>query len=127
MLDFFSKLTRNQQNGLLALLCSKNIEDAAKRAGVSRMTIHRWLKDPIFMKEFRRQKEQLFLDATLHLQRSSLEAADLLVNIARDTDLPAGSRVSACRVIIEMGLKGTEFDDVLKRIENVEANLTIRP
>jgi len=114
-MEFFSKLSRQQQKGLLALLFSKNIAAAAKKAGVSRMTMYRWLQDPVFREEFRKQYECLLLDVTLHLQRSSLKAADLLVNIARDTKLPAGSRVSACRTIIEMGLKGTQFDGILKR------------
>jgi len=88
---------------------------AAKKAGVSRMTMYRWLQDPLFREEFRKQHEYLLLDVTLHLQRSSFKAADLLVNIARNTKLPAGSRVSACRTIIEMGLKDTQFDSILKR------------
>ena len=90
------------------------------------MTMHRWLKDPIFMEEFRKRKEQLFLDAILQLQRQSFEAADTLGNIARDTELPPGPRVSACRAIIDLGLKGTQFDDVLNRLENIEANLTFK-
>jgi len=116
MLKKLLKLTKKQQIGLLALLSSKNIKAAAKKAGVSRMTMYRWLQDPVFREEFRKQYECLLLDVTLHLQRSSFKAADLLVNIARDTELPAGTRVSACRAIIEMGMKGTKFDGgVLKR------------
>jgi len=115
MTEFFSKFSRKQQKGLLALLSSKNMAVAAKKAGVSRMTMHRWLQDPLFREEFRKQIEHLLLDVTLHLQRSSFKAADLLVNIARNTKLPASSRVSACRTIIEMCLKNTKFDDVLKR------------
>jgi len=114
-MGYFSTLSPKRQKGLLALLSSKNMAVAAKKAGVSRMTMYRWLQDPVFREEFRKQYECLLLDVTLHLQRSSLKAADLLVNIARDTKLPAGSRVSACRTIIEMGLKGTQFDGILKR------------
>ena len=92
------------------------MKEAAKKAGVTRMTMYRWLQDPVFREEFRKQYECLLLDVTLHLQRSSFKAADLLVNIARNTKLPANSRVSACRAIIEMGMKGTKFDGgVLKR------------
>ena len=110
MMEYFSKMSPKRQKGLLALLSSKNMTAAAKKAGVSRMTIYRWLQDPFFREEFRKQNEYLLLDVTLHLQRSSFKAADLLVNIARDTELPAGTRVSACRAIIEMGMKGTKFD-----------------
>jgi predicted transcriptional regulator len=88
---------------------------AAKKAGVSRMTIYRWLKEPFFREAFRTQNENRLLDVLLHLRCSSSKAADLLVNIARNTKLPASSRVSACRAIIEMCLKNTKFDDVLKR------------
>ena len=115
-MEHFSKLSPEQQKGLRALLSSKNMTAAAKKAGVSRMTIYRWLQKPLFREEFRKQNEYLLLDITMHLQRSSFKAADLLVNIARDTELPAGTRVSACRAIIEMGMKGTKFDGgVLKR------------
>lgn len=114
-MEYFSKLSPKRQKGLRALLSSKNMTAAAKKAGVSRMTMYRWLQDPFFREEFRKQYECLLLDVTLHLQRSSFKAVDLLVNIARDTELAAGSRVSACRTIIEMGRKGTQFDDILKR------------
>ena len=115
-MEFFSTLSPKRQKGLRALLSSKNMTAAAKKAGVCRMTMYRWLQEPLFREEFRKQNEYLLLDITLHLQRSSFKAADLLVNIARDTELPAGTRVSACRAIIEMGMKGTKFDGgVLKR------------
>ena len=115
-MEHFSKLSPKRQKGLRALLSSKNMTAAAKKAGVSRMTMYRWLQEPFFREEFRKQNEHLLLDITLHLQRSSFKAADLLVNIARNTKLPANSRVSACRAIIEMGMKGTKFDGgVLKR------------
>ena len=115
IMENFSKLSRKRQKGLLALLSSKNVVTAAKKAGVSRMTMYRWLQEPFFRGEFRKQNEYVLLDVLLHLQRSSSKAADLLVNIARNTKLPASSRVSACRTIIEMCLKNTKFDDVLKR------------
>jgi len=115
-MEHFSKLSPEQQKGLRALLSSKNMTAAAKKAGVCRMTMYRWLQEPFFREEFRKQNEHLLLDIPLHLQRSSFKAADLLVNIARNTKLPASSRVSACRAIIEMGMKGTKFDGgVLKR------------
>ncbi len=122
MNESFLKLSHKQQKGLLALLSSKNMLAAAKKAGVSRMTMYRWLKEPFFRNEFRTQNEYILLDVILHLQRSSFKAADLLMNIARNTKLPAGSRVSACRAIIEMSLKNTKFDDVLKR-DNVLEDL----
>jgi hypothetical protein len=115
MLKKLLKLTKNQQAGLLALLSSKNIKAAAKKAGVSRMTMYRWLQDPLFREEFRKQNKCILLDVLLYLQRSSSKATALLINIARNTELPASPRVSACRTIIEMCLKNTKFDDVLKR------------
>ena len=84
------------------------------------MTMYRWLKEPFFREEFRTQNELVLLDVLLHLQHSSFKAADLLVNIAGNTELPANSRVSACRTIIEMALKNTKFDDVLKRDDFLE-------
>ena len=114
-MDYFSKLSRKQQRGLLALFSSKNMLAAAKKAGVSRMTMYRWLQEPFFREELRKQNEYVLLDSLLHLQRSSSKATDLLLNIALNTKLPASPRVSACRTIIEMCLKNTKFDDVLKR------------
>jgi len=70
-MEHFSKLSRKRQKGLLALLSSKNVVTAAKKAGVSRMTMYRWLQEPFFRKEFRKQNEYVLLDVLLHLQRSS--------------------------------------------------------
>ena len=42
------KLTHRQYRAIECLVMSKTIADAARKAGVGRATLYRWLKDPAF-------------------------------------------------------------------------------
>ena len=46
------KLGRKQEEAIAALLSQRNIEEAARAAGVGTRTLIRWLKLPEFGKEY---------------------------------------------------------------------------
>lgn len=52
-------LTLKQTKAISYLLTTKNKAEAAKRAGISRDTLYRWLRDPNFVGEIEKQKEKL--------------------------------------------------------------------
>lgn len=70
--DATEKLTPGQKRAIAELLKSGNVSRAAEVAGVSRYTVHRWLKHPAF-RDALRQSEQEALDA---LQRRLVSLAD---------------------------------------------------
>ena len=48
-----SKFTRKKEEAIAALLTQRNVEEAARPAGVGTQTLLRWLKVPEFVKEYR--------------------------------------------------------------------------
>jgi transposase-like protein len=56
------KLGRKQEEAIAALLSQRNIEEAARAAGVGTRTLIRWLKLPEFGKEYRRRATKLFIN-----------------------------------------------------------------
>ena len=50
-----SKLTHRQYRAIECLVMSKTIADAARKAGVGRATLYRWLKDPAFRAAYERR------------------------------------------------------------------------
>jgi len=57
------------------------------------------------------------------LQRITKTAVSTLEAIMEAEEEPAGARVSAARVVLELALRGLETLDFEKRISNLEAGL----
>jgi len=49
------------------------------------------------------------------------EAVDVLRKVMTDSDNPAGSRVTAARIILDTALKVVEMEDLESRIATLEA------
>lgn len=119
-------LTAKQQAGLLALLNSASIEAAAKKIKVDKSTFYRWLKEPAFQVEFKEAKLQIFSDAITSLQKASVKAVNVLVEQFDTSDVPANVKVSAAKIILDFGFRGTEFEDVVDRLARLEKLLEER-
>ena len=57
MSGFGKKLGRKQEAAVLALLSSRNVEEAARVAGVNPRTLYRWQKEPEFDAAYREATE----------------------------------------------------------------------
>lgn len=112
------ELTPGQKRAIAELLTSGNVSKAADVAGVSRYTLHRWMKQPAF-RDALRQAEQDALDA---LQRrlvtlgegaadalqDGLGAHDLRIRLrAADTIL---ERLLALRTMIDFDARLTALE-----------------
>lgn len=118
-----TNLTLKQQNGLIALLSCKTLEDAAKKIDVAPSTIYRWLQDKDFKSEYQNAKTQCTKQTITRLQYISLEAVEVLRTIMNNTKTPASVRVSSAKTIIDTALKGAELEDLAVRVEKLEALL----
>jgi DNA-binding MurR/RpiR family transcriptional regulator len=114
------KTEQKQERAISALLQAPSLKEAAKEAGISEATLHRWLKDNAFKEAYRAAKREVVNHAICRLQRSSGQAVKTLEDVMRDGESPATSRVSAAKIILEMALKGVEVEDLEKRIEVLE-------
>ena len=110
----------NKERALAALLSSDTQTEAAAKCGLSDRTLRLYLADPTFNAEFKRRKRQIISDATRQLQASYQAAIRALCNIVENKKSTPGEKVSASRALLEYGLKFTEINDVLTRIEDIE-------
>ena len=114
-------LTAGQEKAIHALLSSVTVEAAAKKAGVSDRTLHRWLNDPGFRQGYLAARRQVMEQAVGSLQRASLGAVEALVRNLK-CGVP-GTEVRAALVILDAGLKGVEMMEFEDRLAAVEESL----
>ncbi len=116
-----SNFERKKELALSALLTESTLQNAAKIAGVSEVTLYRWLKDKDFSEAYRELRREAVEQAKTRLQQISCKAVETLKSIMEDNKTPATVRVSAAKSILEMAFKAVELDDINRRIEELEA------
>ena len=117
------KWSRKKDAAILALVTEPTIADAAKKAGISHATLHRWLQIKDFKDAYREAKREVVSAAIARLQRTATEAVDALRDVMNDAESPANARVSAARAILELAIKAIELEDLEARVEQLEALL----
>jgi hypothetical protein len=94
-----SSLQRKQEEAIVALLTQRNIEEAARTAGIGTRTLMRWLQIPEFQKAYREARRQAFGQAVARLQQGTSAAATTLLKTMIDPNTPASVRVRAAEAI----------------------------
>ncbi len=117
------KLTAKQERALVALLDCGEIQAASVRAGVSDVTLWRWLQQPAFQTRYRAARRQLVETAIAQLQSDCTVAARVLREVAEDKEAPASSRVAAAKAILDMSVNAVELTDLQERVEMLEKTL----
>jgi len=93
------KLTRKQEQAIAALLSEATVASAAEKAGVSEVTLWRWLKLDDFISSYREARREVVEKAIAQLQQSSWAASTTLVRL-----LGSGSdsvRLRAAQTILD--------------------------
>ena len=116
-----SKYNR-EQIALDLLLCSSNLA-VCKKNNISEATLYRLKKEDDFIEILNKQKEKLFSNTMTKAQAYSLEALEILMSIARDTETPQNTRVNASCKIIEFGQSMYDQEVIVKRLEEIERGL----
>ena len=113
-------LTLKQRRTLGYLLTSKDIAQAAKAAGVSRDTVYRWLREPVF----RTALETITNDSLENLTRRMVglgdKAADTLEDALKSDFRLPGARVQAAKAIIAAIPQLRELFDLEGRVAELE-------
>ena len=116
------KLSAKQEAALVALLAQPTLSHAAQACGLNEKTLRRWLKQPVFAEEYRTLRRQMTQQAIAQAQQVSGQAVLVLRALMMSNDAPASARVAAARSILELAMKGLETEDLLQRIEALEAH-----
>ncbi|MGP1308868.1 MAG: hypothetical protein ACTS27_01570 [Phycisphaerales bacterium] len=113
-------LTPRQERAIACLLAEPSVAKAAESAGVGERTLHRWLREPLFAREYRAARRGAFDQAIGLTQRYGALAAQALARIVADPKSSASARVAAATAILRFGREGVELDDLASRIEDLE-------
>lgn len=98
-------LTKPHAAAVDAILAGKSRDDAADAAGVSRVTIWRWLRDddhPV-SKALEEYRIAYHREAERKVRGSVLSAVDVLDAIVRDANAQDKDRIAAAREILSRG------------------------
>ena len=109
-----------KEQALLALLNEPTIKQAAKSAGIGERTLHTYLDDPEFKREYHARRRKI-MDAACGVLTSHVGyAIAALLEITTDPKAGKIARVNAARTILEYALKTFEEMDLQTRIEALE-------
>ncbi len=114
------KLGRKQEEAIAALLSQRNIEEAARAAGVGTRTLIRWLKLPEFRVAYREARRAAFSQSIARLQQASSAAATTLLKIMLDVNAPASTRVRAADSVLDHAKQAIELEDIEARVALLE-------
>jgi len=120
------KLTPKQEHALVALLDCGEIQAASVHAGISDVTLWRWLQQPAFQTRYRAARRQLVETAIAQLQSDCTIASRVLREVAEDKEAPASSRVAAARAILEQSISAIQLTDLQAEVEEIKRLLAER-
>jgi hypothetical protein len=115
-----SKFCRKKEDAIAALLTQRNIEEAARAAGIGTRTLIRWLKIPEFDAAYLEARRAAVSQSNARLQQGSSAAVSTLLKVMVDASTPASARVRAADRILEHAKQAIEIDDIQVRLSALE-------
>ena len=115
-----AKLGRKQEEVIAALLSQRNVEEAARAAGVGARTLLRWMKLPDFQVAYREARRLAFSQSIARLQQGSSAAVSTLLKVMIDPSTPASTKVRAADSVLGHAAKAIEIEDIEARVAELE-------
>src|ERR1041385_2962644 len=103
-----SAMTPKQERAIIALLSEPTMAGAATAAGISEVTLWRWLQDKGFRAVYMEARRAAVQRAIARMQSATCEAVETLRAVMNDQTSKGSERVSAAKAIIEFAYKGID-------------------
>lgn len=116
-------MTPRQRKAIQGLLMCSTKKEAAAFAGIGESTLRGYLKDRELQKELRKGYAEMVDDAAADLKRAMSPAVKALVDIASDPEQSGSTKTAAARSLLEYGLRYSEFNDILRLLNEDETNV----
>ncbi len=117
-------LTTRQHLVITEILGSPSIEEACRRAGVSKGTVYKWLADPTFQAELKRQREAVVEQAFNRLKIGMGRAVEKLLALLEEGQ--ESIQLRAAEALLDHGSKAVEQQDLERRLSALEEQLPKR-
>jgi hypothetical protein len=115
-----SKFGRKKEEAIAALLTQRNVEEAARSAGVGTRTLIRWLKIPEFASAYLEARRAAVAQSNARLQQASSAAVSTLLKIMVDASAPAAARVRAADRVLDHSKQAIQSEDIEVRVAALE-------
>jgi len=115
-----TKFGRKMEDAIAALLTQRNVDEAARAAGIGTRTLLRWLQLPEFQKAFRDARRAAFSQSIARLQQGASAAATTLLKTMIDPNTPASVRIRAAECVMNHAMKAIEIEDIEARVTALE-------
>jgi transposase-like protein len=122
-----SKFTRKREEAIVALQTQRNVEEAARAAGIGTQTLLRWLKVPEFQAAYREARRTAFSQSIARLQQASSAAAATFLKLMVDPNVPAAVRLRAADCVFTHAAKAIEIEDIEVRVAALEGATKTNP
>jgi len=119
-------VTHKQEKAIIALLNEPTTKQAAEAAGVSEVTLWRWLQSADFRAFYMEARRVAVQRAIARTQAVMSEAVETLREIMRSSAAMAPARVAAAKAILDYAMKGIELEDHEWRLAEIEKALATR-
>jgi transposase-like protein len=114
------KFERKKEEAIAALLTQRNIEEAARAAGIGANTLLRWMQVPEFQKAYREARRAAFNQSIARLQQGTSAAATTLIKLLIEPGTPASVRARVADSIFNHAAKAIEIEDIEARVADLE-------
>ena len=115
-----SRFGHKKEDAIAALLTQRNIEEAARAAGIGTRTLIRWLKIPEFESAYLEARRAGVSQSNARLQQASSAAVSTLLKIMVDAGAPAAARVRAADRVLDHSKQAIESEDIDVRVAALE-------
>jgi transposase-like protein len=115
-----AKFGRKKELAIAALLTNRSVEDAARAVDLNHNTLLKWLKIPVFLKEYRAARREVVTQAVARLQQATGAAGMVMLKLMTDPNVPAAVRLRAAECVFDRAIKGVELEDIEARVAELE-------
>ena len=115
-----AQLSAKQRKAVEALLTTGEVKAAATEAGVHRDTLHRWLKQPLFLEAVRSAEAEALDELSRLLVRLGRTAVATIAKAMSDPVTPAATKVRAADVALGRLLQLRELAQLEARVQALE-------
>jgi AcrR family transcriptional regulator len=115
------KLRSRQMLAIQHIIASSTIEDACRKAKISKGTFYAWLKDEAFKEELKRQRDGVIKEGLDRLKMAMTKAIDGLIDLM--VSPRADLRRWVYKDIIDYAFKSIEIENIEERINRIEQSL----
>jgi hypothetical protein len=120
-----TKLSRKQQEAIVALLSTRTVEDAARSCNTPPRTLYRWLKEHDFDAAYRAAKKAAYGQSIARLHHLSSPAVSILGKVLLDPATPAAAKIRAADTILSHVVKAIEIEDHEARLAELERSADV--